>query len=188
MDIWIYFEGKSTLRPGFDIFFSQLHELARQNNVTLRLFAAKDGPRDFEKAPRRHPNTLIILLKDSEQPFDDPVKLCQLRGIDPKLADKVFWMIESMESWFLADPETLANYYGNGFSHKVIGQPTNVETISKSEVFRRLKSATVNTTKGAYDKTRHAPDILAKLNSELVQKRAEHCRKLFEAVRKMLES
>lgn len=58
MEIWIYFEGKSTLRPGFDSFFSQLHELARQSNATLRLFAAKDGPRDFEKAPRRHPNAL----------------------------------------------------------------------------------------------------------------------------------
>ena len=182
MEIWIYFEGKSTLRLGFDNFFSQLRELARQNEVTLRFFAAKDGPRDFEKAPRRHPGALVLLLKDSEQPFSDPAKLCQLNGIDPKLTAKVFWMVESMESWFLADPEALARYYGDGFSHKVIGQPANVEAIPKSEVFRRLKSATANTTKGAYDKVKHAPDLLSKLDPELVQKRAEYCRKLFEAV------
>ena len=185
-EIWIYFEGQTNLRPSFTEFFSELRQLASQNGKALHLFAAKDGPRDFAKAPRRHPNALVVLLKDSEQSFDDSVTLCQRSGIDPKLADQVFWMVESMESWFLADPDALATYYGQGFSRKAIGQTANVEAVSKSEVFNRLKSATTNTTKGEYNKVRHAPDLLAKLDPKLVQGHAEHCRSLSEALRKMI--
>ena len=70
MEIRIYFEGKSTLKPGFDDFLSELHELARQKSVTLRLVAAKDGPNDFKKALRSHPDSVNILLKDSEQSLE----------------------------------------------------------------------------------------------------------------------
>jgi hypothetical protein len=187
-DIWIYFEGQSNLRPGFKVFFSELYKLARQHKVNLDLFAAKDGPRDFEKAPRRHPNTLVVLLKDSEQPFDSSARLCKVNGIDPKMAGKVFWMIESMESWFLADPDALATYYGQNFKVQAIGQTANVEAVPKVEVFSRLKSATARTTKGEYNKTAHAPDILERLNPARVQERAPNCRRFFEYIRGMLSS
>ncbi len=186
MEIRIYFEGNDALRPGFRDFFSGLHELARQNKITLRLIAAKNGPNDFKKALRSHPDSFNILLKDCEQPFTNPVALCHRHDIDAKLSERVFWMVELMESWFLADPDTLAKYYGQGFSRKVIGQTGDVEAVPKNEVFNRLKSATANTTKGEYSKVRHAPDLLAKLDPKLVQKHAEHCRVLFEALQKMI--
>ena len=114
--------------------------------------------------------------------------LCQAKGLDLKLVNQVFWMVELMESWFLADSDALAAYYGQDFSRKSIGQTANVETISKAEVFNRLKSATVNTTKGEYDKVRHAPHLLERLNPARVQERAPNCRKLFEYVRNILGS
>ena len=112
--------------------------------------------------------------------------ICQRSGIDSKLADQVFWMVQSMESWFLADPDALAKYYGQGFSRKAIGQTVDIEAVPKSEVFNRLKSATANTIKREYNKVRHAPDLLAKLDPKLVQRQAKHCRTLFETLRKMI--
>ena len=100
MEIRIYFEGTKALRTSFDNFLTELHELARQRNVTLRLIAAKDGPNNFRKALRSHPDSINLLLKDSERPFDNPAKLCQQSGIDPKLFDQVFWMVQSMELVF----------------------------------------------------------------------------------------
>ena len=49
MEIQIYFEGNDALRPGFKDFLSELHDLARQAKVTLRLISAKDGPSDFKR-------------------------------------------------------------------------------------------------------------------------------------------
>lgn len=46
----------------------------------------------------------------------------------------------------------------------------------------RLKRATKNTSKGEYDKVKHAPYLLERLSSERVQSRAANCRKLFQAV------
>jgi hypothetical protein len=90
-------------------------------------------------------------------------------------------MVELMESWFLACPEDLAKYYGKGFQSKAIGATQNVESIAKADVQARLRAATRGTVKGAYNKVKHAPHLLDKLDSERVKERAPHCRKLFDA-------
>ena len=119
----------------------------------------------------------------------DPGALCQRHGIDPSLVGNVFWMVELMEAWFLADPEALENYYDcQGFSAKAVGQTVDVEEIPKSEVLRRLRDATKETTKGAYNKVAHAPDLLSRLDSKKVKEHARHCLRLFETVAARLAS
>ncbi len=107
MEVHIHFEGTDTLRQPFTQFFSPLRDLARQKNAKLKLLPANDGPRDFKKALRSNPAVVNILLKDSEQSIEDPAVLCQTIGVDPVLADKVFWMVQLMEAWFLADLDAL---------------------------------------------------------------------------------
>ncbi len=97
-------------------------------------------------------------------------------------ADGTFWMVELMEAWFLAHPETLSDYYGEGFLSNTIGNTADVERVPKADVLNRLKRATRNTSKGEYHKVKHAPFLLEKLDPHKVQTRAEHCRQLFEAV------
>ncbi len=97
-------------------------------------------------------------------------------------AKDVFWMVELMESWFLADPKMLSDYYGAGFLVNRIGERADVERMPKADVLNLLKRATKKTNKGEYHKVKHAPFLLEKLDSNRVRDRAEHCRQLFEAV------
>ena len=179
MEVRIYFEGNKTLRPGFEIFFSALKIAAREADSEIEFVAARNGPSDYRKALRTHPRAWNILLKDSEEQMPkNPVALCERHGIDPKAVTDVFWMVELMESWFLADPDALAKYYGQNFSANAIGKTKDVERVPKSEVLSRLKRATRN----KYHKVTHAPHLLGLLDPQRVQMHARHCRKLFDTV------
>jgi hypothetical protein len=183
MEIRIYFEGNKALRPGFEVFFRDV----RKANHETQFIAAKDGPSDYRKAARTHPHAWNILLKDSEGPVPtDARTLCKKLGIDPANVNNVFWMVEVMESWFLADPDALNQYYGQGFAASAIGTTQDVERIPKSEVLDRLKRATRRATKGTYNKVTHAPRLLEHLNANRVQEHASNCRKLFDSVRAKL--
>jgi len=87
-----------------------------------------------------------------------------------------------MESWFLADPETPAEYYGREFNKNALKANPKVQEISKSDVLNCLKEATRKTTKGPYHKTQHAPHILEKIGPERVRKAAPECDRLFQEV------
>jgi hypothetical protein len=109
MEIRIYFEGMKMLRAGFEKLFSDLRNAAREAHCELYIVAAKNGPTDYHKALRSHASAWNILLKDSEQPIPASIgDLLQRHGLSG--ADQVFWMVELMESWFLAHPEALARY------------------------------------------------------------------------------
>lgn len=183
MEIRLYFEGNKALRIGFETFFSELKAATREVGSTIEFIAAKDGPSAYRKAEKTHGQSWNILLKDSEQFMPErPVDLCARHGIDPRLVDRVFWMVELMESWFLADRRALEGYYGAGFVSNAIGDTADIERVPKAEVMDRLKRATRNTTKGPYHKVKHAPFLLEGLDKQRVRARAEHCRQLFDAV------
>jgi hypothetical protein len=179
MEIRIYFEGNRTLRSGFKKFFDVLERSGRDRGSTVEFIAAKNGLSDYRKASRSHPQAWNILLKDSEQQWSSHSAMCDTHGIHQSLANNVFWMVELMESWFLADPQALSEYYRRDFSVNAIGNTEDVERIPKAEVLRRLD-------KVGYHKVSHAPHLLERLNPERVQQRAQHCRLLFEAVRTRL--
>jgi hypothetical protein len=187
MEIRIYFEGNKALRSGFEIFFSELQTAAREARSTLELVAAKDGLSAYRKSERTHPQAWNLLLKDSEQKMPPrPVDLCTKHGIDAQFADRVFWMVELMEAWFLADADALAAYYGNGFQRNAIRDTADIERIPKADVMGRLNRATRNTAKGQYHKVKHAPYLLEKLDNQRVQDRSNQCRLLFRSVRAKL--
>jgi hypothetical protein len=178
----IYFEGDPALREGFRVFFS---ELATALGRQPRLIAGEaTAIADFLTGLRKHPGALNILLIDSERPDDGKLfeTICQPKGIDVRSRNRVFWMVQCMEAWFLADAEALRKYYGKEFrENAVLGNP-RVEEISRKDVFEALKTATKDTSKGPYHKTKHAPSLLKLIDAALVKQASAHCRRMFDRV------
>ena len=73
-------------------------------------------------------------------------------------------MVQSMESWFLADVSALKGYFGAGFSENSLPKRKDIENISKETVLASLRAATQDTGKGRYDKGNHSFDILKSID------------------------
>ncbi|MGA9380361.1 MAG: DUF4276 family protein, partial [Phormidium sp.] len=90
-----------------------------------------------------------------------------------------YLMVHTMEAWFIADIDALRDYYGQGFQESAIPKPANVEEIDKDRLASALKKATRNTLKKEYHKTRHASQLLEKLDVTKVRKASPNCDRLF---------
>lgn len=86
--------------------------------------------------------------------------------------DAAHLMVQCMESWFMADKERLAGYYGQGFSMSALPPRAEIEDISKQDVYAGLNNATRQTLKGPYEKTQHGFDILALISPDKVEQRS----------------
>jgi len=91
-------------------------------------------------------------------------------------------MVQVMESWFVADPETLANFYGQNFNRNAISKNNEVEKIEKLKIETALVEATKNTTKGKYHKIQHGAKILAIINPNIVRGKALYCDRFLKAI------
>ncbi len=184
-EIRIYFEGDSSLKPGFHRFFKDLLDTARNKKIRLSLIATGAKPiQDFKIAVRSHPDAWNIVLLDSDRPDDSRLfeECAAPHGIEEARRDSVFWMVQVMETWFIADREALRRYYGKDFQDSAISLNQRVEQIAKSEIYSGLKRATQRTTKGAYHKTHHAPELLAIIDANKVREVAPQCERFFSTV------
>jgi hypothetical protein len=183
-ELRIYFEGDALLRPGFHSFLSEIVDEARNKKWKLDLIATDGTPaQDFRDALKTHKNAWNILLLDGDVPFNGSrVDLCRSKNLDPAHEASVFWMVQIMESWFLADIDALRAYYGNGLQEKNLkGNPT-VENRPKDDVYSGLTSATKGTKRGEYHKTKHAPALLAAIDVSLVRAAALNCDRMFRII------
>jgi hypothetical protein len=185
--IRIYFEGDDKLRPGFNTFFKDIKETARQQRLDVKSVATNGTPSgDFAKALKSHPDWINLLLLDSEGPLE--VISERQRQVASFDGANVFWMIELMESWFLADCDALEKYYGQGFNSNALPGNRQVQNISKKDVIDGLKRATEKTKPGRYHKTKHAPNLLALVDSDLVRTAASECQRLFDALERIINA
>jgi len=99
--------------------------------------------------------------------------------------DDLHLMIECMESWFLADKEALAEFFGQGFREASLPANPKVEEISKSDIYNGLRSASKNTQKGAYGKGSHSFKVLALVDPAKVREAAPSADRLFEHLDKV---
>lgn len=191
--IYIYFEGDPQLRRGFGQFLSTIREVARGKRITFQLVACGARPvRDFMIALESQPEAFNVLLLDSEGPDDGRLydRLAQHDhwhppgGIVPP--EQVHFMVQLMESWFLADVERLALYYGKNFQPNRLPPSPQVEQVPKDDVLNGLRGATTDTQKRSYHKTGHAPDLLASVNPQRVRAAAPHCERLFSVLEQVL--
>jgi Domain of unknown function (DUF4276) len=195
--IWIYFEGDKRLRPGFAKIFSAIQDAARAQGRSFRLVGCgAKAVRDFMIGLRSHAKDFNVLLLDSEGPYSKELfdKLRDRSEWKPPKdveigPDRVFWMVQLMESWFLADRDALRRFYGAGFQESAIPRNPSVEEILKVDVEDGLKRATENSKRGRYDKNKveHALKLLETVNPDLVREAAPNCARLFKYLLSYLE-
>lgn len=102
--------------------------------------------------------------------------------------EQVHLMVECMENWFLADPQTLQNFFGQGFNHRSLPSNSNIETISKSTVLRSLENASRLTQKGQYGKGDHSFKILEIIDSQKVVAASPSAARLINELRRVSDA
>lgn len=205
-EIRIYIEGDTknkgkntdiTLRQGFNIFFRQLIDEAKSRNITLRPITYGSKFETFKKfldGVREYPDSFVLFLLDSDASLEDgetPRAFLQRQNPNWHLnhaeEDQCHLMVHMMESWFFADKDRLAEFYGQNFNRNALARNNNVEKIPKANVESGLENATKNTQKGIYHKTRHGAKILEIINPQKVRDAAPHCERLFKTILEKIE-
>ena len=194
-EIRIYIEGGGNdrlswrkIRAGFGEFFDSLRQLARLHRIEWSIIPC--GPRsstfeDFKLGLKRHPNAFNVLLVDSESPVSLPRRdHLRLRQQDQwKTAalheDQCHLMVQAIEAWLLADPDAMAEFYGQGFRRNALPNQRDVEAIPKDDLMAKIENAVKGTQKKPYKKIDHCAELLKLLDPKKVRTRARHCDLLF---------
>jgi hypothetical protein len=181
-EIRIYFEGDDALRPGFRAFFREIWDMATARRCKVQLIAGEGAAaQDFKIALKDHPHARNILVIDSEGPHNAKLAadFCRKHRFPRR---SVFWMVQVMESWFLADGAALRSYYGAGFNESALPRNPKVEEVPKQDVLKGIEQAIRQTKKRKYHKTRQAPDLLARIDPSQVRKAAPNCERIFRTL------
>jgi len=87
-----------------------------------------------------------------------------------------------MEAWFLADRDALLEFYGADLLADSLPGQANIEQIPKRSLLPALKHASKQTTKGSYDKIRHAFALLARIDPQKLRVASHHAGRLFDVL------
>jgi len=180
--------GRTDCRRGFRLF------LERANVSPMpRIVAGGGRQQTYERFKRViSEGQTAYLLVDSEAPVDeahrqDPWKHLKERdGWDKPggaTADQCHLMVQLLEGWFLADPSSVAAYFGKGFKTEKLGNSPDIEVVAKADVYERIRLATKDTRKGGYDKGRDTSDILAGLNAGKISGRSYFAKRFIDNFR-----
>ncbi len=174
-------------RKGFRLFLEKAG-MGRMPDIT----ACGGRQKAYDKFVHEHgdDNALVVLLVDAEGPVTSSGPWEHLKSRDNwnrpagALDEQCHLMTQVMESWFLADLQTLRDYYGPAFQESGLPKYLNVEDAPKQDVINGLADATRRTPKRAYDKGKHSFEILAKLSPSQVQQQqqAPRAKRFIEAM------
>lgn len=197
MKVKVYVEGggdnrslRAQCREGFRDFFCKAGLEGRMPSIHPcggRMKAFKDFRTALKRAGAED---FIVLLVDSEDSVGvEEGSWAHLKRRDnwdrPVAAtdENAHLMVQCMESWFLADKDKLATFFGDGFHRKAFPARPEVEDISKKNVLDSLEAASRHCgKKGKYDKGQHSFKILARLNPAKVTASSPHVKRLLETL------
>jgi hypothetical protein len=97
-------------------------------------------------------------------------------------------MVQAMEAWFFADIDAVADFYGQHFNRNAMGNTTDIESIPRNDLIKRLEQATSDKRlrKGKYHKGNHSGFILRRIDPQKAQDRSRHCKRIFVEIPKAI--
>jgi hypothetical protein len=179
------------LREVFHHVFKELDDLALSRGLRLqfRLYGSRRTTYErFRRALQEEQESYAALLVDSEAPVEHPGECWRHlrarpgdRWARPAGAEETRCqlMVQAVEAWLLADPDTLRAFYGAQFHLNSLPATQNVEEIPKNSHIPSLEAATKDTQKGRYHKVKHLALLLARLDMARVRARSPHCDRIF---------
>ena len=183
-------------RQGFARFFEKSGLGHRRPRITS-CGSRKDAYDDFCHAlSKAGEKDVYLLLVDSEAAVTvgadqvwAHVKARQGDGWDKPAAadaDMLHFMVECMENWFLADPQTVEAFFGQGFKSTALPKKKDIESVSKSDVYDALSKATDKLkTKRPYGKGEHSFSLLEKIDPAKVEAGGEFAKRVIDKVKKV---
>jgi len=193
-EIAIYAEGGDTaeqraqLRQGFDGLLDNAKSKARAKKVRWKLTPSGGRQATYEafiNAVHTNPGAINVLLVDSETLVttyagavvaDAVVRVAHLTQRDKWVltevpAERVHLMAQCMETWIVADPAALEEFYGKKFASRALPSRPMLEEEPKRDVYDKLAKATRETQKGEYHEISHASQLLQKIDPAKVAQR-----------------
>ena len=178
-------DGKAALRVGMDALLKPLKDVAQRERLRWRLIAC--GGRDAAFKAFRHAanggDAIVALLVDSEGSVSTTptAHLIQRDGWQLQFADDdaIHLMVQVMETWIVADAGALSRYYGSGFERNQLPRRPALEEVPKADLAQALSRATAATSKGSYRKIRHASELLARIDPQIVKQRCPYFERLW---------
>jgi len=169
VDFLVVIEGGGTsradqapLRKGFKALFDKLREDRPKPSIVCA-GGRGEAFKDFKTVLKSNPAAICLLLVDSEGPVEsrsppwDHVARRQGDGWqrpDGATDEQLHFMVETMETWLVADPDALATYHGSELKRTKLPRRKNLEEVSKSDLMAALLAATEHArTKGKYEKS-----------------------------------
>lgn len=197
MKVKIYVEGggdgrdlRTRCRMGFSSFLEKANLAGRMPRI-IACGSRESAFNKFRTAfEARKAEEFVVLLVDSEDPVADGAGPWQhLAGRDswnrPHAAadEHAHLMVQCMEAWFLADTDSLAEYFGRDFNLNALPRRREIEEVAKGDVLEGLRNATRRCRKGEYGKGRHSFDILEQIDPAKVHAASPHAKRLINTVR-----
>ena len=177
---------KRKCRKGFSDFFRNAGLPGRMPRI-IAGGARENTYKDFRTAVSKTAHhDFVVLLVDSEGPVSTgPGVWAHLQSRDkwkpPEgvTDDNGHLMVQCMESWFLADRDSLAKFFGIGFSEHALPGRLDVENVPKKQLLDSIENATRQCRpKGMYDKGRHSFQLLGLLKPDNVTRASPYAQRL----------
>ena len=179
-----------------DTFLQPLKEAARNKALPWKLVCCgtrNEAFKHFIDAVNSSEDGVNVLLVDAEGPVNHQSSQNHLQARDKwnlSFAPEktVHLMVQTMETWIVADSAALISYYGQGFRVNKLPKAADLETVPKPTVERSLGEATKDTQKGRYHKIRHASDLLKLIDVKSVKERCDRCQRLFDDLGQIVDA
>ncbi|WP_437954863.1 DUF4276 family protein [Sorangium sp. So ce119] len=193
----VYVEGggasrraQEPLREGFSKLFEKVLG-GRGKPKVIACGSRKEAFDDFKRALKSHPHALCILLVDSEEPVKSGISTWdhvsrregdQWPRPDGVRDEQLHLMVQAMEAWLVADAESLAAYYKQGFRKDALPRQKNVELVAKRDLYEALERATRESkTKGKYAK-HHGFELIGLIDPNKVRAASVHAARFLDTL------